>query len=396
MIKLIVHRGGHEIGGSAVELRSSNARILLDMGAPLNHDIRAAADMDALRRDGVLPKISGLYMDDQPDFDAILLSHAHLDHSGLLTYAHPDIPLVLSEGSNALMELGARFLGQPAVTNERIVFEMYRTFSIADIQITPYLMDHSAFDAAAFEILADGRRIVYTGDFRRHGRKGASFEHFLDRAAPSPDILLCEGTTLGRNDTSTQSETELELEIVKRLKNTKGVALFQCASQNIDRLVTFYRAARRAGRKMVIDRYTAATLAELRKLGNQLPTVRTHTGLSIHRPQEPHKTLMLVRPSMLDELRNDDTIQNGVFFYSLWNGYRSQPGQMELEAFLSSRGVELVEAHTSGHADSMTLQRLLSKLNPKQIIPIHTLSPERFTAFSNRVRVVRDGEVVEC
>ncbi len=306
------------------------------MGAPLNHDIRAAADMDALRRDGVLPKISGLYMDDQPDFDAILLSHAHLDHSGLLTYAHPDIPLVLSEGSNALMELGARFLGQPAVTNERIVFEMYRTFSIADIQITPYLMDHSAFDAAAFEILADGRRIVYTGDFRRHGRKGASFEHFLDRAA------------------------------------------------------------RRAGRKMVIDRYTAATLAELRKLGNQLPTVRTHTGLSIHRPQEPHKTLMLVRPSMLDELRNDDTIQNGVFFYSLWNGYRSQPGQMELEAFLSSRGVELVEAHTSGHADSMTLQRLLSKLNPKQIIPIHTLSPERFTAFSNRVRVVRDGEVVEC
>ena len=118
--------------------------------------------------------------------------------------------------------------------------------------------------------------------------------------------------------------------------------------------------------------------------------------MSIRRPEDVQKTLMLVRPSMLAELRKDDTIQNGVFFYSLWNGYRSQPGQVELEEFLSERGFELVEAHTSGHADSKTLQRLLSKLNPKQIIPIHTLAPECFTAFSDRVRVVWDGEVVEC
>ncbi len=396
MIKLIVHRGGHEIGGSAVELRSPRGRILLDLGAPLDYDVRTTSDMDGLRRGGVLPKISGLFMDDTPSFDAILLSHAHLDHSGLLTYAHPDIPLVLSGGSKALMELGMRFLKQPIVANKQVIFEMDRTFSIADMQITPYLMDHSAFDAAAFEILADGRRIVYTGDFRCHGRKGTCFERFLERVAPSPDILLCEGTTLGRGDEPAQTETELEQEIAECLKRTNGIALFQCASQNIDRLVTFCRAAQRAGRIMVIDRYTAATLAELRKLGNKLPTAGRHPNLSIRRPEDVQKTLMLVRPSMLAELRKDDTIQNGVFFYSLWNGYRSQPGQVELEEFLSERGFELVEAHTSGHADSKTLQRLLSKLNPKQIIPIHTLAPECFTAFSDRVRVVWDGEVVEC
>lgn len=164
------------------------------------------------------------------------------------------------------MELGTRFLKYPVLPNRQVIFEMYRTFSIADMEITPYLIDHSAFDAAAFEIFTDGRRIVYTGDFRRHGRKAASFERFMRRVTPAPDVLLCEGTTLGRTDAPAQTETELEQEIAERLKRTNGIALFQCASQNIDRLVTFCRAAQRAGRIMVIDRYTAATLAELHKL----------------------------------------------------------------------------------------------------------------------------------
>jgi len=34
-MKLIIHRGTHEIGGSCIELVSANSRILLDFGLPL-------------------------------------------------------------------------------------------------------------------------------------------------------------------------------------------------------------------------------------------------------------------------------------------------------------------------------------------------------------------------
>jgi len=396
MVQIIIHRGGHEIGGSAVEIRTAGGRILLDLGLPLDFDLRGTADRERLIKGGILPDIKGLYEGEEPSFDAVLLSHGHLDHCGLAHFVHPGVPVYLSRGSKTLMNLSTRFLGRKALQGQQVLFEMNSSFCIADIKITPYLMDHSAFDATAFEIFTNGRHIIYTGDFRSHGRKAAGFERFMKSITPVPDILICEGTVLGRTDALSKRETDLEHEIVKYLKHTDEVALFQCASQNIDRIVTFCRAAQRSDRTMVIDRYTAATLAELYKLGNKLPTTGKHPNLSIHRPKNVQQTLMLVRPSMKKALEADDTIKNGVFLYSLWSGYRKEHRQANFEEFLNRRGFSIVEVHTSGHADTHTIRLLIERLNPKQIIPIHTLSPKRFEEFSGRVRIVPNGEVIEC
>jgi len=395
MPTLIIHRGGHEIGGTAIETRSARGRVLFDLGTPLDFDARSETDGKILVESGVLPDISGLYAWDTPAFDAIILSHAHLDHFGLLCYTHPSIPLYLSKGSKVLMELNARFLGGADLPGDCRVFEMYRSFSIADMVVMPYLMDHSAFDAAAFEIATGGKRVIYTGDFRRHGRKAACFERFMRLVCPSPDILLCEGTTLGRGSEPAQTESELESEIAEYLKAAEGVALFQCASQNIDRLITFLRAATRAGRIMVIDRYTAVILAELGKLGNRLPQAGKHPNLSIFPPENGQRALYLARPSMMERFAKDEAIRNGLFLYSLWSGYRHEPRQAAFEEFLTQRGFSLVTAHTSGHADEATLRKLMERLRPKQIIPIHTLYPERFADYSDRVRVARNGEIIK-
>lgn len=38
---ITIHRGTHEIGGSCVEIRTPQAKILLDLGLPLDFDSRS-------------------------------------------------------------------------------------------------------------------------------------------------------------------------------------------------------------------------------------------------------------------------------------------------------------------------------------------------------------------
>lgn len=118
------------------------------------------------------------------------------------------------------------------------------------IRIMSYLMDHSAFDAAAFEIFAEDKRLVYSGDFHRHGRKLKCFYKFIRSVQKSPDILLCEGTSIGRADADIQTEDELELDIAALAGKVDGAVLFQCSAQNIDRLVSVYKAALRSKREL--------------------------------------------------------------------------------------------------------------------------------------------------
>jgi glyoxylase-like metal-dependent hydrolase (beta-lactamase superfamily II) len=111
MMKATIHRGAHEIGGTLIELNSGNSRLLLDAGYPLflngnpiEGDVAKLPHGELLNL-GVLPKIDGLYKWDSPSFDGILISHAHLDHYGLLKFIHPDIPVYLSAGTLKLIEV---------------------------------------------------------------------------------------------------------------------------------------------------------------------------------------------------------------------------------------------------------------------------------------------------
>src|SRR5438067_806829 len=102
-MQLTIHRGTKEIGGSCVELATATTRIVLDIGMPLVDAAREPFDQksitgkttEQLIAEGILPKVPGLFDDRSPPA-AILLSHAHLDHVGLLPYSRPEIPVYAS------------------------------------------------------------------------------------------------------------------------------------------------------------------------------------------------------------------------------------------------------------------------------------------------------------
>jgi ribonuclease J len=73
------------------------------------------------------------------------------------------------------------------------------------------LNDHSAFDAYSFLVEADGKSLFYSADFRGHGRKSRLFDQFLKTAPKPVDVLLMEGTTIGRDDGKEVIKSETDL-----------------------------------------------------------------------------------------------------------------------------------------------------------------------------------------
>jgi ribonuclease J len=374
---------------------------------------------------GVLPPIKGLYKWDKPSFDAIVISHAHIDHYGLLKYVNSDIPVYMSIGIKKLIEISQKFRICEGNAITARLFNMYKSFSVGDFLIKPYLMDHSAFEAAVFEISAEDKTIIYSGDFRGHGRKAVCLDRFIKHAKKQADILLTEGTMCSRQDEKVLTESKLEKSIEEEIKFLNGPLLFQSSSQNIDRIVTFYRVALMLGKTFVLDIYTANILDDLRQLGNKLPyPSNKYSSIKVFYPfritqkifseigkeyakrfsafyiskeklkNEQDNIIMIVRPSMLIDLEKCE-FQNGIFIYSMWQGYRENEFQQKLEKHLQKSGFKLMELHASGHASTSDIKRLIAELDPKKVVPIHTMVPNAFLDFSDKTELKEDGNEFE-
>lgn len=95
---------------------------------------------------------------------------------------------------------------------------------------------------------------------------------------------------------------------------------------------------------------------------------------------------MCVRSSMknyLSKLNEMFSFENGVLFYGMWKGYLEHPDTKEFVDFMTSKGAKLHILHTSGHADSMTIDKLINDVKPKKIIPVHTENPQWFEKYKS-------------
>jgi ribonuclease J len=63
------------------------------------------------------------------------------------------------------------------------------------------------------------------------------------------------------------------------------------------------------------------------------------------------------------------------------------------EDYLNGAGFSSYVLHTSGHAAVSDIRRVISELKPKQIIPIHTMSPNSFIGLSDRIVLKEDGKM---
>ena len=426
-MKLTIHRGSKEIGGTCVELQSGASRILIDFGLPLVDENMEQFDSRKIRgkskeeliRIGVLPNIEGLYEGEQPTINAVLLSHPHQDHYGLLPFINPKIPIYLSEGCKELIEV-SHFFGQTDfnATNVKSV-TVWDQFQEGDFYITPYLVDHSGFAALAFLIEAEGKRIFYSGDFRAHGRKSILFENMLKRPPKDISYLLLEGSMMGREQGEYRGEGDIEDKLVEFFRNQEQMYFLACSSQNIDRLVSVYRACKRSNRIFVIDPYTALILHKLKNISSHIPqfdwgeNIRTFFVPNTYTDKmAKDKSLFQFKSAKItyDQMQDvrhrlvikDSYLTRQIFskkrhleettlIYSMWDGYFP-----DVKPFWEDNNVPVLHVHCSGHAYIDDLKRFVRAIDPKFIIPIHTFFPEKYPElFGDNVKIVKDGEMFE-
>ncbi len=388
-MKITIHRGQNQIGGSIIEISSDTTKIILDAGSELDEEIPVA------------PQIKGLFFG-QASYDAVFISHYHGDHLGLCDQVLPDIPIYIGKGAAEVTNAARRYTNKTEY-NFATYYESGKTITVGDLQITPYLCDHSAFDAYMFHIACGDKTLVYSGDFRSNGRK--NFNHLLHKL-PKADALIIEGTTLSRISIVPKTEAELEQLAAGEISKIDSPVFVLQAATNIDRLVTVFKAARRSNRILIQDLYMAEVACAA---GENIPNPATFSGVRVFitsgyngryellNEKYPkakisrsgiakQKFVMCVRPSMqnyLDKLSEEISFDGGILFYSMWNGYKEKEDIAGFLQFIQAKGVRVVDLHTSGHADSETIQTLINDVNPKYIIPVHTENADWFKEYTD-------------
>jgi ribonuclease J len=185
----------------------------------------------------------------------------------------PGTPVYIGKLARSLIDATQVFLGRDRYALDFHDFKAWQPFTIGDFTITAYLVDHSAADAYAFLIEAEGKRLFYSGDLRSHGRKGKLFENLVKRPIRDIDLLFLEGTMLHRNNDLFPDETAVENTIFQTIQQQKNISFLLSSSQNIDRIVSAYLACKHAGKLLVIDIYTAWVLEQLRQITRNTPAM---------------------------------------------------------------------------------------------------------------------------
>ena len=409
-VRLTVHRATDQIGGNCIELEGDGGRIILDVGRPLD----APADTR-----GLIPAT----LDLERPLDGVLISHPHQDHYGLLDELPAHWPVYSGEATEALIRLTARIFGQ----EPRRDFRSWQTGSVNQVgpfQVTPLLTDHSAFDAHMLLIEVAGKRILYSGDFRTHGRKAALVQRLMADPPKDLDALLMEGTNLG-SDKPCMTEADLEADYARLLAETKGRVFVAWSAQNLDRTVTLYRACLRAQRTLVIDLYTAEVLEALSRYG-KLPqpdwasikvvitkglarhykrkgmddfvTRMAVNGISTKALADHHaRWVIMIRPSLVRDFEPAGVLptQDDAWSYGMWRGYLQQEDGQKLQAWFDAGGARAHHLHTSGHASPSDLRAFANAMNARTMVPIHGVAWDADRDGFPHITRLADGQPFE-
>ena len=393
-MKITVHRGSHQIGGCITEIESaSGTRIIIDLG----HNLPGVSDTDPLDDE---QKLQALL----EGVSAVIYTYNHGDHIGFYGQVPESIPQYIGAMAREVLRtqlLHRRiprknpnyykvFHRQLDALDRMKTYRVAQEFTVGDISVTPFLVNHSAADSYMLLIKCDGKVVLHTGDFRDHGFTGKGLFPTLEKyiVPEKVDVLVIEGTMLSRPDEERIREYDVQKELETIMREHRYVFLL-CSTTNFDRIVAAHNAHEATNHGVFCcDMYELDQLKTLAEYSGKYHPMFNITDAEemtlrdknlIDRMCKDGFT-MLIRANTrykvwMDMLTRINPLEETVLVYSQYPGYidlEDPAYNQNLDEFLKEQRCQIVHCHTSGHAYADTLAKVCETVNPTTgIIPIH-------------------------
>ncbi len=400
-------KGTNQIGGVFTEISSKEAQIIIDFGD----------DLDDLKR---LETINGLTIG-APAYDGVFITHNHQDHMGRIDDILDGVPVYMSDLSRKIYETVFCFSkNKGKIHRQTINLEEGKPVTIKDMRITPYIVDHSAYNSFMLLIEAEGKKILHTGDFRNHGYKGTLLVNTLKKIGKI-DLLITEGTTFSRGQLKSKTEQELVYDIAQKTKKYDQVLMLM-STTNIDRVTTMQKVANITGKTVIHDIVLSNVLQLVtQKIPNALNSKKVGVYLPgnvyIKKDNEEYKKyiepfqerinktgellhgkfIMNIRVSMLNDIERlkESVLNNCCVVYSMWEGYQKEEIYKKFLDRIKELNIDIYNLHVSGHADYTAFNQIIEITNPNAVIPMHTENKEKIKDFTDKAVILEDMETFE-
>jgi len=463
MTTLTFYGGVNEIGGNKILLEDKDTKIFLDFGKGFSRrekyfedylNPRTANGIGDFLAMGIIPDIEGVYRDDliemagrklvNPDIDAVLLTHAHSDHSDYISFLHEKIPIYMGNTCHmilqAIQDRSSRdlereildFIPRPKKRGEKPIsrkietFRSGKKFKVGSLEINPIHVDHSVPGAYGFIIYTSEGPVVYTGDIRLHGTKFQMTEEFIKEAKDTkPVALLCEGTRI-KDEPTNESEELVYKEANKLTSKTDNLIFADFNFKDVDRIRTFYNVAKENGRKLVVklkDCYYLKHLSKDPQLGipnfddeniiiykakqysgtysdgdyygedatfASLTNAKTASEISAN----PEKYLCALGYFQFTSLIDMKPKKGTAYIHSASEPYNEEQvlSQERVNNWLEHFGMKKYQIHCSGHAKGEDLLQVVKDIDAKMLYPIHTEHPTEYVKVTRKMTIVEEGK----
>jgi len=316
---------------------------------------------------------------------------------GAIDVISPDVPVYMSRDGRTLYGELMKIGEGPFRPLEQVqAFDYEVPVSIGEIKVTGYKTDHDVHGSSAIFVETPDTKLAFSGDIRMHGQN-PELNHSWMKAMKEQnlDFLLMEGTTFWppRDNESFDNkivqipEGEIASVVAQKLKDAKGVAFFNFYNRNLERMENLMKAAKEAGRKIVFEPDTAHLARVF--FPNSEFLILNQDGINpalINK--NPDKYFVQNSFDNIFELI-DYKADGSIYIHT--NGTplgAFDPSYSAMQSFLSSLGIAHFLASSAGHGDSDAILAIIDAIEPKTLIPWHSMSPQNMIPLNKEQKVI--------